>query len=84
MGGGWQLFPLYEDAEQYELDFVTDDADQTVVATKTLTLGIGDTRPIYNYSAAAQSSDGIPGSFILRIYQISAVVGRGFVGEVTI
>lgn len=80
IGGEWQDYvdaPLSEASESYELDVIVSSA---VVRT------ISATTPTAAYSAAEQTSDGItPGNPVtIRIYQLSARVGRGFVREATI
>lgn len=80
IGGEWQDLidvPLSEASEAYEVDVIVSSA---VVRT------ISATTPTASYSAANQTSDGItPGNAVtVRVYQLSARVGRGFVREATI
>lgn len=65
--------PLGEASEQYAIEVYASNAFATVVRT------IGATGPA-SYTAAQQTSDGLtPGNPLnLRIYQVSAVVGRGY------
>ncbi len=70
--------PLDEAAEAYEVDIIK---DGEIVRT------IGSlTSPTCGYTAAQQAADGFtPGDPIpLAVYQMSAVVGRGFPGEQTV
>lgn len=72
--------PLNEDIEAYEVDIVADGSPDTVLRTLT-----GSIFPIA-YSAALQTTDfGSPqGAILVRIYQISASVGRGYMTEATL
>lgn len=65
--------PLGEESEEYEVD-IRDAADTTTLRTFT-----GLTSPTVTYTAAQQTTDGLtPGDPVrVRVYQISAVVGRG-------
>jgi hypothetical protein len=69
--------PLNEDAEEYEIE-ILDGLDGAVVRTVT-----GITSPTYKYLSADITTDfgSIPVTLYLRIYQISAQVGRGFVAD---
>lgn len=69
--------PLNEDVEAYEVDIVAEGSPDTVLRTLT-----GSSFPI-EYTAAQQTTDfGSPqGSVRVRIYQISASVGRGYPTE---
>lgn len=65
--------PLDEVTESYQLDIYL-----SGVIVRTVT---GVTSELYTYTAAQQSADGWPGaitSLEVDIYQISAIVGRGF------
>jgi hypothetical protein len=66
---GWAVPPLSEDQEEYELEFV--DSDGEVVRTE-----IGLTSPTFVYTTAMHAADGAVAA--VRVYQISAQVGRGF------
>lgn len=70
--------PLGEAAEAYEVDVV-------LVSGNALkrTLSAGSASAVY--TAAMQTADGISGSTPIRfdVYQISAVVGRGYAGSLT-
>jgi len=70
--------PLAEASESYEVEFLN---GNTVVRTVT-----GITTPSVTYSASAQIVDGVtPGAPIgVRIYQMSALVGRGIPGSATV
>lgn len=73
-GGGWtdgSDVPLAEESERYEIEILN---GGTVVRTLT------SVTSAVSYSAAEQSTDfGAPQSSVsVRIYQLSAVVGRGF------
>lgn len=72
--------PLGESSESYEIDVYADGTFTTVVRT------ITSTTETFTYSAANQTGDGFtPGDPIpLRIYQLSAVVGRGYPLEATL
>ena len=69
--------PVGEFAEAYEID-VLDGAN----VVRTITAAA----PLFSYSAADQAVDfGSPqGDILFRIYQLSDVVGRGYVYEVTL
>lgn len=72
--------PLYEDSEEYEID-ILDGPDGSIVRTVT-----GLTSAEYTYSNANIVSDfgSLPTELSLRVYQVSAQVGRGFTREVTV
>jgi hypothetical protein len=75
------LVPLSEDTEEYELE-IFDGPGGSIVRTVT-----GLTTPAYNYSSANQTTDGFTPPIqtaTIKLYQISAQVGRGFSEEVTI
>ena len=75
------VVPLNEDTEAYEID-ILDAPSGTVVRTVT-----GISTSAYTYTAADQATDGFTAPMIsisLRVYQISAQVGRGFMIERTI
>lgn len=85
VGGGLQdgtgTVPVSEDAEEYELE-IFDGPSGTEVRQVT-----GLTSPTYEYISADQTSDGFSPpltQITVRVYQISAQVGRGFSEEVTI
>lgn len=67
--------PLGEAEEQYEIDILSDASDPTVLRT------ISATSPTFGYTAAQQTADGLtPGDPVeVRVYQLSSVVGRGYV-----
>lgn len=67
-----------EASESYEIDIYD---GGTIVRTIT-----GLTSPEYEYTAANQTTDfGSPQSAVdIKIYQISAIVGRGYAGEATV
>ena len=67
---------LGEDSESYEIDIVGASPARTITATSETA----------SYTAAQQTNDGFtPGDPIeVNIYQISAIVGRGFAGNATI
>lgn len=69
--------PVAEESESYEVD---------VMSGSTVKRTIPVTSPSFAYSAADQTTDfGSPqASITFRIYQISAVVGRGYALEVTL
>lgn len=66
--------PLGETTEAYAVEVYDDDTFTTVVRTETVTA------PAFSYSAADQTSDfGSPQAEVhLRVYQLSAQVGRGY------
>jgi hypothetical protein len=72
------VVPLAEASEAYEVEFIN---GNTVVRTVT-----GLTAPTVSYSAANQTADGItPGDPVgVRVYQMSALVGRGIPGSRTV
>src|SRR5205085_12633753 len=72
-GDGWELadVPLGEEREAYEIEVI---AGGVPVRTEAVS------QPLLRYTAAAQAEDfgiGVPASFTLRIYQMSAAFGRG-------
>jgi len=69
--------PVGEVVESYEVD-ITDGED--VLRT------IASSTPSVGYSAAEQTSDGLtPGNLVtVLVYQLNAVVGRGFASEATV
>jgi len=67
--------PLSEDSEAYELEIL--DFEEAVLRTVT-----GLTSKSYTYTAADQAADGYP--VFVRLYQISAQVGRGLPGTATL
>jgi hypothetical protein len=77
--------PLNEDSEQYSIDVYN---GVGVVRTITWTPGTydGNGNPTAAYSAANQTTDfGSPQATVhVKIYQVSAQVGRGFPGDATI
>jgi hypothetical protein len=80
VGGEWRDFvdaSLGEDSEAYEVDIMS---GSTVVRT------LAVTSPAATYTAADQTTDfgSTQSSIILRIYQLSADIGRGYHTEVTL
>jgi hypothetical protein len=78
---GFGSVPLNEDTEEYEID-IFDGPGGTLVRTVT-----GLSSAAYNYSSADQTTDGFTPpetSITIKVYQISAQVGRGFSREVTL
>ena len=73
-GGAGINTPLGEDSEAYEVDVYDDDTYTTVVRTIT-----GLSAPTATYTSAQQTTDfGSPQAEVfVRVYQISAAVGRG-------
>lgn len=71
--------PLGEQSESYEVEVYDDGTFTTLVRTITATT------PSASYTAADQTGDGLtPGDPLnLRVYQLSATVGRGYVLEFT-
>lgn len=72
------VVPISEDSEEYELE-IYDGPGGTLVRTVT-----GLTDPEYNYSSADQITDGFTpplSSVTIKVFQISAQVGRGFSRE---
>lgn len=85
IGGEWMNdaddIPLFEDDEEYEIE-ILDAPEGDVVRTVTELATAA-----YTYTAADQATDGFTApleTLTVRIYQISAQVGRGFTREVTI
>jgi hypothetical protein len=72
--------PLNEDTEEYEID-ILDGPGGTIVRTVT-----GLTTAEYEYTNANIISDlgSVPATIDVRIYQISAQIGRGFTREVSL
>lgn len=82
IGGEWtdpEAVPLGEETEAYSVDVI--DGGGAVLRTIA-----GLTTAEATYSAAEQAADGLtPGDAVtVRVYQISATVGRGYAGEATI
>lgn len=73
-GTGGSYVPLGETTESYEVDVYADGTYTTVVRTLT---SASETAA---YTAAQQTSDGLtPGNTLyVRVYQLSALVGRGY------
>lgn len=82
-GGQWlnltETVALAEDTEEYEVDFV--DGSEAVIRAVT-----GLTSETVSYTAAEQTADGLtPGDPVnMRVYQRSALVGRGYAGAATL
>lgn len=76
---GTTVKPLGEDSEEYEVDYV----DGSGAVLRSLTGLASETA---GYTAAEQTADGLtPGDPVnIRVYQISALVGRGYEGAATI
>lgn len=72
--------PLSEDSEEYEIDILDGPAGAIVRAVT------GLTSPSYEYTNANIIADlgSVPTLLTVRVYQISAQVGRGFTKEVTV
>jgi hypothetical protein len=80
IGGGWLDnvdAPLGEASESYSVDIMNGSAVVRTVATST---------PAITYTAAQQVTDfgGLQSSVTIKVYQLSAVVGRGYPGNATI
>lgn len=71
--------PLLETSEAYEIDILASADPATVIRTITATT------PAATYTAAEQTADwgGPTPELLIRVYQMSAVVGRGYVLEGT-
>jgi len=69
--------PIGEDSESYEIDIMN---GATVVRTLT------STTPAVQYTSANQVTDwgSNQTTLTLRVYQMSAIVGRGYVAEITL
>ena len=81
IGGDWRDavdVPLSEDSEKYEIDIMS---GGTVKRTIT-----GLTSPTASYTAAQQVTDfgSAQSAITVNVYQISARVGRGYAGNVTV
>ncbi len=70
--------PLSEEAERYEVEIM-----QGVTLKRTI---IGLTTPTTIYTAAQQVTDfgSAQSSVLVNVYQLSAAVGRGYVGVATV
>lgn len=77
---GTDEVPLNEDSEEYELE-IYDSPGGTLLRTYT-----GITSPSYTYPNADITTDfgSVPSNLTIKVYQISAQVGRGFSDETTI
>lgn len=71
--------PLAEATEEYEVDIL----DAAASPPSLLRAVTGLSSPAYNYTAAQIASDGSPAAVIIRMFQISAAVGRGHAAEIT-
>jgi len=81
IGGDWQDHvdvPLGEESEQYEVDIL--DGSDVVRTIRGLTSAAA------SYTAAQQVSDfgGTQASLTVRVYQLSAQVGRGYAAQATV
>jgi hypothetical protein len=81
MSGEWRDsvdVPMSEASEAYDVEIYADGTFATVKRTIS-----GLTAPTASYSAAQQTADfGAPQAVVyLRVYQLSAVVGRGHAGQ---
>lgn len=67
--------PLGEQSEAYSIDFYTDGTFTTIADTQSV-LGTN----VFEYTAAAQTAAGLtPGdNLYMKVYQLSAIVGRGY------
>jgi hypothetical protein len=79
-GGAWRDLvdiPLAEESERYEVDIMNGS-----IVVRTLT----STTPLTSYSAANQISDfgSVQSSLTIRVYQLSAMVGRGIAAQATV
>ena len=74
------ILPMSEDTESYELEFWDITGVTQYGTTKTAT------SETYSYTAASQTTDtATPGQlFLVKIYQISVIIGRGYEGTETI
>lgn len=78
---GTGTVPLSEDSEEYELEIFDMPAGSEIREV------LGLTSPTYVYTSAQQIADGLTPpitQLTVKIYQISAQVGRGFTQEVTL
>jgi hypothetical protein len=81
ISGGWQDnvdVPLNEETEAYEVDIMD---GSNVVRTIT-----GLTTPTASYTAAEQTTDfgSLQANLLVKVYQLSAIVGRGYAGIATV
>ncbi|MDT0635107.1 phage tail protein [Spectribacter hydrogenoxidans] len=85
LGGGWQTTPLYEQFVRFEID-VLDSATKAVVNTYTVPFLTDFESTEYLYTDSQQTTDfgSAQSSVLVRLYQISATVGRGYVAEATL
>lgn len=73
--------PLSEESEEYEIDIISDGSPQTVLRT----LEASEQEVVYTAAQIEEDfGSPIPDLVTVRIYQLSAVVGRGTPGEATI
>ena len=73
--------PLSEESDSYEVDIVTPGSPDTVLRT------LAVAAQTVTYTAAQQATDfgsPSPGSFLVRVYQLSATVGRGYPTEASL
>jgi hypothetical protein len=76
---GTGVVPLAEDAEAYEVE-IRDGPGGAVLRTET----VAETSFVYTTAMQASDFGGAQTALTLRVYQISAQVGRGFAGEATL
>lgn len=73
--------PMSESTESYEVDILSADSPTEVLRTLTAS------SPSVTYTEAQQAEDfgsPVPGAVTVRIYQLSATVGRGYAAEATV
>lgn len=81
LAGSGVDIPLSEESEAYEIDIVDTDSPPNVLRTLT------STTQTVTYTAAQQATDfgsPVPDTITVRIYQMSASVGRGYPAEATL
>lgn len=80
LGGGWQSHPVYEESVRFEVE--VRDAEAGVLAN-TYVVQVANQ---FRYTDDQQTTDfgSTQPSVLVRLYQISATVGRGYMAEATL
>ena len=84
-GGAWRdgsgTVPLNEDSERYDIEILDGPGGEVVASHSAAREGL--TAPTYSYLAADIAADfgPVPATLHVRVYQVSAQVGRGFTQE---
>lgn len=85
LGGGWQSYPLYEQEATFEVE-IRRVATAELVSTYSVPLFSAVQPGEFLYTDDQQATDfgSAQSSVLVRLYQISATVGRGYMAEATL